>query len=125
MGRRHIDLSHPITDAMVTYPGLPSPTIGTHLSREASRAVYHDQAEFIIGNISMCANTGTYLDVPFHRFPDGYDLTGLDLATVADVPAVCVDVTRQVASNPDDPAIELKRIGELDFVGRTEIQLNV
>ena len=117
MRRRHVDLSHPITDGMITYPGLPSPTVATHLSREASRAAYHDQAEFFIGNIAMCGNTGTYLDVPFHRYADGHDLTGLDLARVADVPAVCVDVTRQVASNPDDPAIDLRRIGELDFEG--------
>ncbi|MCP3937688.1 MAG: hypothetical protein GY708_20230, partial [Actinomycetia bacterium] len=30
------------------------------------------------------------LDVPFHRFADGHDLTGLSLDRVAAVPAVCL-----------------------------------
>lgn len=88
-----IDLSHRITDGMATYPGLPVPVIGTHLSREAAEQVYGPGTTFHIGTVSMCANTGTYLDVPFHRYDDGYDLTGLDLARVAAVPAVVLDRT--------------------------------
>ena len=88
---RHIDLSHVITDGMLTYPGLPAPTIGDHLTREAAEAVYGPGITFQIGLVTMCTNTGTYLDVPFHRFADGHDLTGLALERVADVPAVCLD----------------------------------
>ena len=87
---RPIDLSHTVTDGLVTYPGLPGPTIGDHLSREASRATYAPGTEFQIGRIDMVSNTGTYLDTPFHRFPDGWDLADLDLAAVADVPTVVV-----------------------------------
>jgi arylformamidase len=86
-----IDLSHPITDGMVTYPGLPGPEIGAHLTREASRDHYAPGTEFLIGCISMVGNTGTYLDTPFHRFPDGWDLADLDLDTVAAVPGLVVD----------------------------------
>jgi kynurenine formamidase len=86
-----IDLSHPITDGMVTYPGLPGPEITEHLSRDASRERYDEGYEFLIGCISMVGNTGTYLDTPFHRFADGYDLADLDLDSVAAVPAVVVD----------------------------------
>ena len=88
---RTIDLSHPIVDGMVTYPGLPVPTIADHLTREAAESVYGPGVTFQIGLITMCTNTGTYLDVPFHRFADGHDLAGLDLARVAAVPAVCLD----------------------------------
>ena len=88
-----VDLSHPITDGLVTYPGLPGPTISDHLSREASRARYAPGYEFQIGRIEMVSNTGTYLDTPFHRFADGHDLAGLDLARVVDVPGVLVDAT--------------------------------
>ena len=88
-----VDLSHPITDGMVTYPGLPGPVITEHLSRAASRAHYAPGYEFHIGHIAMVANTGTYLDTPFHRFADGHDLAGLDLARVAGVPGVLVDAT--------------------------------
>ncbi len=88
-----VDLSHPITDGMVTYPGLPGPVIGDHLSRAESRARYAPGYEFQIGRIEMVSNTGTYLDTPFHRFADGHDLAGLDLARVVDVPGVLVDAS--------------------------------
>ncbi len=87
----HIDLSHVITNGMVTYPGLPVPTIGVHLSREAAEEVYGPDITFTIGMIEICTNTGTYLDVPYHRFGDGHDLTELSLERVAQVPAVCLN----------------------------------
>jgi len=87
---RLVDLSHVIEDGMVTYPGLPAPVVSDHLSREASHGVYAEGYEFHIGRIEMVANTGTYLDVPSHRFAEGHDLSGLALETVADVPGVCV-----------------------------------
>ena len=86
-----IDLSHPVGDGTITYPGLPGPVISDHLSREASRERYAEGYEFQIGRIDMVANTGTYLDTPFHRFADGHDLAGLDLARVAAVPGVLVE----------------------------------
>ena len=75
---------------MVTYPGLPGPEIRDHLSREASRANYAPGTEFHIARISMVANTGTYLDTPFHRYADGWDLAALPLERVAGVPGVVV-----------------------------------
>lgn len=85
-----VDLSHTVAHGTVTYPGLPAPEIGVHLSFEASRAHYAAGTEFSIGRISMVANTGTYLDTPAHRFPDGHDLAGLPLERVADLPATVV-----------------------------------
>lgn len=86
------DLSHAIEHGMTTYPGLPGPIICDHLSRLASRELYAHGTEFQIGRIDMVANTGTYLDVPFHRYADGFDLTGLPLERVADVPGTVVRV---------------------------------
>jgi arylformamidase len=97
-----VDLSHPIADGTVTYPGLPAPTITDHLSREASRARYAAGFEFQIGRIDMVANTGTYLDTPFHRFADGHDLAGLDPARVVGVPGTLIDAT---AAPEADPAL--------------------
>lgn len=85
-----VDLSHPVGHGTITYPGLPGPAISDHLSRAESRSRYAEGYEFQIGRIDMVANTGTYLDTPFHRFADGHDLTGLDLTRVADVPGVAV-----------------------------------
>jgi kynurenine formamidase len=87
-----VELSHPITAGMITYPGLPGPEITDHLSREASHAVYAPGTEFQIGRISMVANTGTYLDCPFHRYADGADLAGIPLDKVAELPGLLVRV---------------------------------
>ncbi len=86
-----VDLSHVITEGMTTYPGLPTPEIRTHLSRQAAEEIYGPGITFQIGMVNFCTNTGTYIDVPFHRYADGHDLTGLALERVADVPALCFD----------------------------------
>ncbi len=88
--RRLVELSHGIRHGMVTYPGLPGPEISDYLTREASRATYAPGTEFHIGRISMVANTGTYLDSPFHRFGDGADLAALPLSRLVDLDGVVV-----------------------------------
>jgi arylformamidase len=85
-----IDLSHIIEHGMVTYPGLPGPIICDFLSREASRSRYAPGVEFQIGKIEMVANTGTYLDSPFHRYANGKDLSQLPIERLADLDAVVV-----------------------------------
>ena len=93
MDKKLIDLSHEIEHGMITYKGLPAPVIEDHLSREQSRAHYAEGTEFQIGKISMVANTGTYLDTPYHRFAQGDDLAELDLTTLAHVDGVLIRVT--------------------------------
>lgn len=88
--RRFFDLSHTIIHGMTTYPGLPGPVICDYLSREASRGKYAPGVEFQIGRIDMVANTGTYVDSPFHRYADGPDLAGLRLESLADLETVVV-----------------------------------
>ena len=105
------DLSHVITDGMITYPGLPVPSIGTHLSREAAEEIYGPGITFQIGQIDICTNTGTYIDVPFHRFADGHDLTELPLTRVAAVPAVLLD-------RVGEQAIELTASDIADCAGK-------
>jgi kynurenine formamidase len=85
-----MDLSHVIEHGMTTYPGLPGPLICDFLSREASRARYAPGVEFQIGKVEMVANTGTYLDAPFHRYPGGIDIAGLPLASLARLEAIGV-----------------------------------
>jgi kynurenine formamidase len=83
-----VDLSHTIEHGMVTYKGLPAPLICDFLSREASRKLYSPGTEFQIGKIEMVANTGTYLDSPFHRYANGKDLSQLPLGSLANLPCV-------------------------------------
>ncbi|MDR6905213.1 kynurenine formamidase [Agromyces sp. 3263] len=97
-----VDLSHPIRAGLVTYPGIPAPTITPHLTREASREHYAPGTEFAIDLITMAGNTGTYLDSPFHRYAHGGDLASLDLATLVGVPAEVFRLTD--AANRGIPA---------------------
>ncbi|MBW4462656.1 MAG: cyclase family protein [Nodosilinea sp. WJT8-NPBG4] len=80
-----IDLSHTVEHGMITYEGIPGPIICDFLSREASQAHYAKGTTFHIGKIEMAANTGTYIDSPFHRYADGKDLSELPLESIADV----------------------------------------
>ena len=115
---RLIDLSHVITPGMVTYPGLPVPIVVDHLSREAAIDVYGPGITFQIGLVTMCTNTGTYLDVPFHRYADGHDLTGLALERVAGVPAVCLD--RRGQTTIDLTAEDVQDLGGHAVLVRTD-----
>jgi kynurenine formamidase len=90
-----IDLSHTVEDGMITYKGLPAPIVCDYLSREASRKLYAPGTEFHIGKIEMVANTGTYLDSPFHRYAEGKDLSELPLDWLADLEAVVIRWDRQ------------------------------
>jgi len=85
-----IDLSHTVEHGMITYKGLPAPIVCDFMSREASRVHYAAGTEFHIGRIDMVANTGTYLDAPFHRYADGIDLAELPLESLADLDTVVV-----------------------------------
>ena len=87
---RLVDCSHEVVDGMTTYPGLPGPTITTHLSREDTAQRMAPGISFQIGRIDMVANTGTYIDSPWHFHADGPDLAGLALTRIADLPAVVV-----------------------------------
>lgn len=110
MTRRLIELSHVIEDGMTTYKGLPGPHICDYWSREASAAHYDDGSTFQIGRIDMVANTGTYLDAPFHRFADGDDLAGLALERIAVLPGLVV--------RAEATAIDADLLDPLDVAGK-------
>lgn len=108
-----IDVCHTVEDGMITYKGLPAPVITDHLTRAASKQVYEAGTEFQIGKIEMVANTGTYLDSPFHRYADGADLAGLDLYSLANLDGI---VIRRVNAPLRD--VSLDAIERLDLNGK-------
>ena len=91
---RFFDLSHVLEDGMITHRGLPAPIIGDYLTREQSRSRYAEGTEFHIGKVEMVANTGTYIDSPFHRYAEGADVSQLPFSCVADLDGVVVDPDR-------------------------------
>jgi arylformamidase len=105
-----IDVSHTVEHGLITYKGLPAPVICDYLTREESRRHYGEGTEFHIGRIDMVANTGTYLDSPFHRYAEGADLSELELSRVANLEAVCVR-----AQDSEGRAIDALRFRGLDL----------
>lgn len=112
---RIVDLSRPIRAGLVTYPGLPAPVITPHLTREDSRANYAPGTEFAMDIITMIGNTGTYLDSPFHRYADGADLAGLDLATLVGLRAEVFHLTD--AWTPQRRGIRPETLADRDVRG--------
>src|SRR5919198_599515 len=102
MTRKLIDLSHEVESGMITYKGLPAPMICDFLSREDSKKNYAEGTTFHIGKIEMVANTGTYVDSPFHRFVDGIDLSELPLESLADLEGVVVHTQEYGRAIPAD-----------------------
>lgn len=94
MAHRLFDVSHEVESGLITYPGLPAPVVSDYLSREASTAHYADGTTFQIGRIEMVANTGTYIDAPFHRFAEGGDLSTLPLERLAHIEGILIDATQ-------------------------------
>lgn len=105
-----LDLSHRIEDGLVTYKGLPPPRICDYWTRAQSAAYYDDGSSFQIGRIDMVANTGTYLDAPFHRFADGADLAALELGQLAGLDGLVVRCAAM--------AVEAEAFEGLDVAGK-------
>jgi len=105
-----IDLSHTVEYGLITYKGLPAPIICDYLTRQDSRQIYAAGTEFHIGKIEMVANTGTYVDSPFHRYADGKDLSELPLESLVNLDAI---VVRHAGR-----AIGRAAFGEMDLRGK-------
>jgi kynurenine formamidase len=108
--KRLVDLSHLIEAGMTTYKGLPGPHICDYWTREHSAQYYDDGASFQIGCIGMVANTGTYLDSPFHRFENGADLGELQLEQLASLPGLVV--------RSEEMAVDVHAFDGLDVAGK-------
>jgi len=112
--KKFIELNHILEDGMMAYPGLPSPKIGAFLDHEASRSRYNDQAEFYLGKVDMVCNLGTYLDSPFHRYPDGLDLSQIPLERIAGLPGIVLDgvvsSNRSITLQADDSELDGKAV---------------
>ncbi len=109
---KFIDVCHTIHHGMITYKGLPAPVITDHLSREDSRRHYEGSTQFHIGKIEMVANTGTYIDSPFHRYEDGKDLSELELSSVANLDGIvvrCAEASPRAITSAALQPLDLKR----------------
>src|SRR2546423_8464982 len=115
-----IDLSHTVEHGLITYKGLPAPLICDFLSREQSKKHYAPGTQFQIGKIEMVANTGTYLDSPFHRYEDGKDLSELELTSLANLDGVVVRANgkEQRAKSEGERAVDVDVFANIDVKGK-------
>lgn len=104
-----IDVSHIVENGMVTYKGLPAPIICDYLSREASKEHYQEGTSFQIGTVTMSSNTGTYIDVPFHRYENGKDLSQVSLDSLANLDGIKIDI------DPAIKSIDVKHLQNYDL----------
>lgn len=103
---KRIDLSHTVEHGMVTYPGLAPPVICDYWTRG-------EHGPFQIGRIDLVANTGTYVDAPFHRYEDGKDLSELPLESLAELDAFVVRASGRAAR-----AIDVDAFAGLEVRGK-------
>jgi kynurenine formamidase len=98
-----IDLSHPLAPGMPAYPGLPEPRFRTHFTHAESAAhgAYAPGTTFQIAVYELGGNTGTYLDAPVHRHPNGPDLAALPLERLANLDGIVIAAPHEGAIGPD------------------------
>ena len=98
-----VDLSHTLESGMPSYPGLPVPQFHTWFTHgeNASRGTYAPGTTFQIATYDIGGNTGTYIDAPFHRHPEGQDLAGLPLEKLANIPGIVVTQLKEGAIGPE------------------------
>jgi arylformamidase len=116
-----VDLSHPIDERVPMFPGHPAPVLDEYLSRSRAAAQYAPGTSFVIHRYTFLGNTGTYLDAPFHRFPDGADLATLPLPRTVDLPGVVVDARAAVAAG--QLGISPDALAGLDVAGHAVLML--
>ncbi|WP_062985288.1 cyclase family protein [Nocardia anaemiae] len=101
MSKAIVELSHPISDGMLTYPGLPGPRVTSHAERDLVDMTYE------IARLDTVGKTGTYIDAPSHFHSEGADIAELPLERLFNVPIVMIRVAGIRVVGPDvlgDPA---------------------
>jgi kynurenine formamidase len=100
---KFIDLSHVLEPNMPSYPGLPIPQFSAWFTHEEStnRGTYAPGTTFQIATYEIGGNTGTYIDAPFHRHPQGQDLSGLSLEQIANVLGIVVTQLHEGPIGPE------------------------
>ena len=95
--RKFIELTHTITDGLISYPGMPPVVIDALYTREMCSSEFHDSADAaaLLDQIRMVNISGTYMDSPYHLWDSGYKVSEIPLEKCFDLPLYVV------RKNPD------------------------
>ena len=102
-----IDLSHYFEDSM---PGFKlknedgtftqyTAHIRPFLTHEQSKPKFKGKASFEVTEITFQTSIGTYIDSPYHRFPNGRDISEIEIEEVV-LPGVVIDARAGSAGEP-------------------------
>lgn len=117
-----IDLSHVIHHAMTTDPRLPAVRVADLWTREQSASRYSPGVSFQIASVELPQNTGTYIDLPYHRHEGMAGSWDFPLERLVDLPGVLFDM-RKTLPLRDRPLIHRHDLAGLDLRGRAVIFL--
>jgi arylformamidase len=101
-----IDVSHKIEPGMPTFsPNVPQPKIYPWLShaQSASSESYHG-CSCEITEVRFLTSIGTYIDSPYHFYPDMKSIESLDLDQLI-LPGIIIDCTNVDKRQPIQPGI--------------------
>ena len=102
-----VDLSHPIEDGQLTFPGDPGVSVQTYETI--------DSVGFNLAKISFSTHQGTHLDAPFHFYDDGKTIDRMPLERFYG-PAVLIDLAPGTQLAPKTPiTVEMLRPHEAKF----------
>jgi arylformamidase len=116
-----VDLSHDFYDGM---PGFKikdehgntiqyTAHVKSFFTHEQSRPKYQNLSEFEITEITFQTSIGTYLDSPYHRFPDGRDISQLRLDELIRE-GICIDVQGMQAWE----SVTIEQLPDVDMHGK-------
>jgi len=108
------EVSHPIYNGMVTYKGLREARVSEYVSRKTLAILYSEGITFQLDRIDIIGNTGTYLNSPFHRFPNGEDISGLPLEKIANLDCLVIKSPATEFSHQ----VSLAQLAEYDVKGK-------
>lgn len=88
----YVDLSHTIEEDISVFKTLPAPRIYPYFTHEESRASYNDKSMFEITRMEFQTSCGTYMDSPYHRYPEMEDISQISLEQTI-LEGIVVDVS--------------------------------
>lgn len=108
-----VDVSHTIDESISTFGTLPAPKISPFLTHEGSKKNYENKASFTITHMDFQTTCGTYIDSPYHRYPDMYDISEIKLESTI-LPGKVIDVSYKLENEP----ILVEDIQDSDYNGK-------
>lgn len=92
---KYVELSHYVTDGLISYPGMPPVEISAFMTREECGAAFGTTGAAMLDQIKMVNISGTYIDAPYHRFESGYKIGDIPLEKLVNLDTFVVSMDKE------------------------------